>query len=229
LFGAFFAHEPLGKGRASAQSATSGKCQGVAPATRTCYTMGRETTMTDARTTQLHRPKIPAERYETSILHLALSALCYGVAVGGLLYALIALGAMPETVGYHFSASGTFDLYGDKSIAFLHPIIAEYLLLALFTFFAYVAGRVKPLKRFSPRANRLFCHLTVLICDLFSLSTVAVFSHWIACVAEQKPLDTEAIRVLLLIPAAVFVLYVVGLLVSIILVRTPLIRAKDRK
>ena len=191
--------------------------------------MGKEKTMIDAQTKRPHQTKIPAKKYETSVLHLSLSALCYGVAVGGLIYALISLDTMPDTVGYHFSESGAFDLYGDKSIAFLHPVIAEFLLLAVFTLFAHISTRVKPLKRFSPRANRIVSHLTTLICDLFSLSTVAVFSHWIYCVAEQTPLHTDAVRAFYAVPAVAFGALLLGLLVAICLIRIPLIRAKRCK
>ena len=185
--------------------------------------------MTDKPTLHTHRPKIPPRRYEISILHLALSALCYGVAVGGLIYALIALSAMPDTVGYHFSASGTFDLFGDKSIAFLHPLIAEYLLLAVFTLFSAIAVRVKPLKHLSHAANRCIAFLTVCVCDLFSLATVAIFGHWIYCVAGQTPLNTNVMAAILWILAAALMLFIAGLLVAIIGIRIHLFRTKRSK
>ena len=181
--------------------------------------------------TQKSTPDIPhtdRPRQGAHTLHLVALTICYGTAVGGFIYAMIALGAMPRTVGYHFSASGTFDLFGDKSIAFLHPLIAEILLLATFTLFAYIATRVKPLKRFSPTANHRIIGLSILVCDLFSLATVAIFSHWIYCVAEQTPLHTDTLRIVLAIPAVAFLLFVMGLLVAICAIRIPLLRAKRR-
>lgn len=160
------------------------------------------------------------------IVHAVLTALCFGAALGGLIYALIALNDMPDTVGYHFAPNGYFDLFGDKRIAFLHPVIAEWLLLAIFNLVAFGAYRTKPLKLFSPAGNRRIADLVAATCDLLCLVTAVIFGHWIYCVAEQAPLRVTFVAVPFALAIAAVALLVVGLLVAIICLRIRANRAK---
>ena len=160
------------------------------------------------------------------VLHTSALSLYAGLAIGNMIYAATALSDMPAVVGYHFSESGGFDLYGSKYISFLHPIIAEIILLALFALLIVGAYRARPLKRLTPAGNRRLTTIGVALLDLLSLLIVALFSHWIYCVANQTPLHTDLVLALSSIAAIAIALYAFIIFVTIILARMRQIRAK---
>ena len=128
------------------------------------------------------------------LLHVLAAALYRAAAVGNLVYTLCVLPSMPHTVGYHFAADGTFDLFGARATAFVHPLVAEGLMLLLFGLLTMAAWRMRPVKRWSAASNRALTLSAVYLCDVLSIVVVAIMAHWTYCVANQTPMHTEFCR-----------------------------------
>ena len=148
-----------------------------------------------------------------------LLALSWGLAVGGVLYLLCVWPSVPDYVGYHFDADGTFNLFGGKNIAFWHPIIAEALMLLLLSGGAALATRVRPVKRFSPVMHAFTTRAVALFCDVFALSCAIIFTHWITCVAHQTSLHTTLVSGIFIFITACLALLVLYLVFAFIFSR----------
>jgi hypothetical protein len=145
--------------------------------------------------------------------------------LGNVIYVCCALPGMPKTVGYHFDQDGFFDLFGDKKIAFLHPLIAEFLVMSLFTLFAFAARRTRPFKGHTAEMHRRVVVATALLCDWVCISWACFFAHWTFCVVNQSRLQTLLPLIIGYICFGGFVIYFIFLLFTIYHRRTHAIRA----
>ena len=59
-------------------------------------------------------------------LNIVFTAISWALLVAGLVYVAAIWKEIPDEVGRHFAGNGEFDLYGSKTIAFYHPVVAEY-------------------------------------------------------------------------------------------------------
>ena len=136
----------------------------------------------------VERLKRIAESGPWQTVTMCLYCLSLILIVAGFAYIAISWRSLPDVLGCHFSGSGEFDIFWNKKVAFLHPVIAESLLFLFFSFLSFASMRVKPGKKLTARGHASIANAVSLFCAVLSLSWSVFFAVWINCVITQQPM-----------------------------------------
>lgn len=145
-----------------------------------------------------------------------LTAAAYFVLVACVIYVIASWSNISDTVGMHFAADGSFDLYRSKNVAFYHPFTADALLLILLEIFGFLTKRLKPGIKINERGAAIIKTAILIYLNVIKLSVSAFFAHWIDCVVRQKWLNTSfAVAIIFIFAAGFIAVLIIGVAVRI--------------
>lgn len=153
-----------------------------------------------------------------TLLYIYIGLCCFAalLILGGMIGVNAVWHRLPETLGYHFDVDGNFNLYGDKSIAFIHPFVAEIVVLLLFGGLGFIALRMRGLKRLSAAANAVATGGCAMLAAANYLIWIGFFCHWLYCVCTQTPINTKAATALIDLSFSAFIAYFILLITLLI-------------
>ena len=130
------------------------------------------------------------------ILHITITIAAWFMLVFSLVYLLVIYKKLPQEIGVHFSASGTFDLYDDKINAF-YPYKVGFGVLIISELAIWLAKRIKSGLKVDEQGERRLKVAAILWIDLFKCSISVFFTHWSYCVITQSVLSVLLVRVVI--------------------------------
>lgn len=126
----------------------------------------------------------------TKKYHLVNTVITWGMFFYGLFSLLITWENLPDTIGVHFSPSGSFDVYNTKLYAF-YPHIVSLVTLLMSAVFTRLTGRLKLGLSLNKKGTELIRAALILLLDIINASVCLMFSLiWNNCVICRYPLNT---------------------------------------
>ncbi len=157
----------------------------------------------------------------TKKYHLVNTVIVWGMFFFGLFSLLMTWENLPDTIGVHFSPSGSFDVYNTKLYAF-YPHIVSLVTLVINTVFAHLAGRLKIGLSVTQKGAELIIAALILLIDIINTCVCLTFSViWNNCVICRYPLNTLYPRILLLFLFGSILAFIIGAIVISIKFRKP--------
>lgn len=145
-----------------------------------------------------------------------LTVAAYFILAACAVYVIASWSNIPDTVGMHFAADGSFDIYRSKSVAFYHPFIADALLLILLEIFGLLTMRLKPGIKTTERGAAIIKAAILIFLNAVKLSISAFFAHWIDCVVRQKWLNTSfAVAIVCIFAVGLIAVVIIGIAVRV--------------
>lgn len=147
------------------------------------------------------------------IIHIALTAIAWGIFIASLIRFAAAWSSLPENIGIHFASDGQFDMISKKSYA-AYPYIVTIVALAFFELSALLSKKIKTDVRISEKGNLKIRAALKILLDIFKIGFSFFFSGvWADCVIRQRPLNTSIPAAVMLIMAAAFCAFVIAAIV----------------
>lgn len=147
------------------------------------------------------------------IIHIALTAIAWGIFIASLIRFAAAWSSLPENIGIHFASDGNFDMISKKSYA-AYPYIVTIAALAFFELAALFSGKIKMGLKISEGGDLKIRTALKLLLDVFKLGFSFFFAGvWADCVIRQRPLDTRIPAAVMLIMFSAFCAFVIAAIV----------------
>ena len=147
------------------------------------------------------------------IIHNAAVVLKWGIFVVAVLRIALKWSSLPEMIGVHFAADGTFDVTAEKYYAF-YPYVITLVTLLLSWAGAFAVTKVKTGMKLNDRGDSIFRGTITLLIDTLSLVIVLFFGgEWVDCVLRQRPLNTAVPAIALYIMLAAFAAFFIAAIV----------------
>ena len=147
------------------------------------------------------------------ILHRIITHAAWCLLIYSFVYLLFIYKMLPQEIGVHFSAEGTFDLYDDKINAF-YPYKVGFVVLFISELAIWLAKRIKSGLKVDEQGERRLKAVAILWIDVFKFGISIYFTYWSCCVVTQSAMCVPFVQgvifaigggLLLLILAAVVI------------------------
>ena len=134
----------------------------------------------------------------------------------GVIRTLFVYKYLPDNIGVHFAADGSFDVIVSKSklLYIGYPYVVSLGIVLLFDFFIYISSRIKLGLKVNKKGEDIVKSGFKLFVDIFKFSWVFFLSViWSDCVIRQHYLNTNIPVIIMLIQFISIVVFIVFIIV----------------
>ncbi len=127
----------------------------------------------------------------------------------------VAYSTLPDQIGVHFSADGSFDVIADKKFAW-YPYVLSIIILLVCELSAFLIGKIKTGLKINKKGEEQIRNVVRFFLNVFKICIVIFFSGiWADCVIKQQNLNTTLVRGI----SIIYFLSIIVFLIAIVVIR----------
>lgn len=147
--------------------------------------------------------------------HYFLTIIAWSIFLLSLIRMCVEYNALPDQIGVHFAADGSFDLIADKKFAW-YPYVLSIIILLVCELLAFLIEKIKTGLKISKKGEVQIRNVVRFFLNVFKIGTIIFFSGiWADCVIKQQNLNPILAGGI----SIIFFLSIIVLLIAVVVIR----------
>lgn len=144
-----------------------------------------------------------------------LTIIVWSIFLISLLRMCVVYNTLPDQIGVHFAADGSFDLIADKKFAW-YPYVLLNIILLICELLGFWIGKIKTGLKISKKGEAQIRNAVHVFLNVFKTGAVIFFSGiWADCVIKQQKLNTTIAGGI----SIIFLLSIIAFLTAVVVIR----------
>ena len=144
-----------------------------------------------------------------------LTIIVWSIFLISLLRMCVVYNTLPDQIGVHFAADGSFDLIADKKFAW-YPYVLSLIILLICELLGFWIGKIKTGLKISKKGEAQIRNAVHVFLNVFKTGAVIFFSGiWADCVIKQQKLNNTIAGGI----SIIFLLSIIAFLTAVVVIR----------